>query len=174
MNAFFSLKVWIDAAVQIFYSVGAGFGVHLAYASYNKFNNNCYRDCLFTACINSFTSIFSGIVIFCYLGYMSNKHNKSIEQVAVDGPGLVFEVYPEAIATLPGSVGWSIVFFIMLITLGMDSAVSKLKLIIAYIIQREQIIFLIFLLLNKAPSTVNKRYLCTALSDIRMTIPNEK
>ena len=36
-------RVWVDAAIQIFYSVGAGFGVHLAYASYNKFNNNCYR-----------------------------------------------------------------------------------------------------------------------------------
>ena len=35
--------IWVDAAVQIFYSVGAGFGVHLAYASYNKFDNDCYR-----------------------------------------------------------------------------------------------------------------------------------
>ena len=36
-------QIWVEAAIQIFYSVGAGFGVHLAYASYNKFDNNCYR-----------------------------------------------------------------------------------------------------------------------------------
>ena len=44
LSALWDTPVWVDAAIQIFYSVGAGFGVHLAYASYNKFNNNCYRQ----------------------------------------------------------------------------------------------------------------------------------
>jgi len=34
------------------------------------------------------------------------------------GPGLVFVVYPEAIATMAGSTFWSLIFFFLLITLG--------------------------------------------------------
>jgi len=37
-------QVWTDAAIQVFFSIGVGFGVHLTYASFNKFNNNCYRS----------------------------------------------------------------------------------------------------------------------------------
>jgi len=124
------IQVWIDAAVQVFYSVGAGFGVHLAYASYNKFHNNCYRDCLVTSAVNSFTSLFSGFVIFTYLGYMAKTQGKNIENVADQGPGLVFEVYPQAVATLPGSQFWAILFFFMLIMLGMDSAMGGLECVI--------------------------------------------
>lgn len=45
----------------------------------------------------------------------------------VAGPGLVFIVYPEAIATMTGSVFWSIIFFLMLITLGLDSTFGGLE-----------------------------------------------
>ncbi|XKL68555.1 hypothetical protein PGB90_004046 [Kerria lacca] len=120
-------KVWIDAASQIFFSLGPGFGTLLALSSYNKFNNNCYRDAILTSCINCLTSFLAGFVIFSVLGYMAHIQNKSIADVGLEGPGLVFIVYPEAIARMTGSVFWAIIFFLMLITLGLDSTFGGLE-----------------------------------------------
>uniref|UniRef100_T1KFZ1 Transporter n=1 Tax=Tetranychus urticae TaxID=32264 RepID=T1KFZ1_TETUR len=131
--------VWTDAAVQVFYSIGVGFGVHLTYASFNKFNNNCYRDALLTACINSCTSFYSGFVIFIYLGYMAQGLQADISTVAKEGYGLVFQVYPEAISTLPLAKFWSILFFVMLVTLGLDSAMGGLEAVITGIIDEWKI-----------------------------------
>ncbi|KAJ8312336.1 LOW QUALITY PROTEIN: hypothetical protein KUTeg_009709 [Tegillarca granosa] len=124
------ITVWLDAAAQIFFSLGPGFGTLLALSSYNKFNNNCYFDAVITSIINCLTSVLAGFVVFSILGYMSYVQGRDIDKVAVEGPGLVFVVYPEAIASLDGSVFWSIIFFLMLITLGLDSTFGGLEAVI--------------------------------------------
>ncbi|RZC40284.1 sodium-dependent dopamine transporter-like [Asbolus verrucosus] len=121
-NAITSAEVWVDAATQVFFSLGPGFGVLLAYASYNKYHNNVYKDAILTSVINSATSFVAGFVIFSVLGYMAHAAGCSIQEVATEGPGLVFVVYPAAIATMPGSIFWALIFFMMLLTLGLDSS----------------------------------------------------
>uniref|UniRef100_A0A914LLD4 Transporter n=2 Tax=Meloidogyne incognita group TaxID=654580 RepID=A0A914LLD4_MELIC len=121
-------EVWTAAATQIFFSLGPGFGVLLALSSYNDFNNNCYRDALVTSLINCFTSFFSGFVIFSTLGYMSELTNKPVsEVVGEDESSLIFVVYPQAIAEMDYSPIWSLIFFFMLITLGIDSTFSGVE-----------------------------------------------
>ncbi|XP_007520620.1 sodium-dependent dopamine transporter [Erinaceus europaeus] len=120
-------SVWIDAATQICFSLGVGFGVLIAFSSYNQFTNNCYRDAIITTSVNSLTSFSSGFVVFSFLGYVAQKHRVPISAVATDGPGLIFIVYPEALATLPLSSAWAVVFFIMLLTLGIDSAMGGME-----------------------------------------------
>ena len=62
-------QVWLDAATQIFFSLGIGFGGVIAFASYNPKKQDCQRDSLIIALTNSGTSILASIVIFAILGY---------------------------------------------------------------------------------------------------------
>ncbi|UJR09278.1 hypothetical protein I4U23_013523 [Adineta vaga] len=126
-----NFSIWNAAATQIFFSLGPGFGVLIALSSYNKFHNNCYRDALITSTINCATSILSGFVVFATLGHMAFISKKTIEQVIEDkGSELVFIVYPHTIALMNWSTIWAILFFFMVITLGIDSTFGGLESII--------------------------------------------
>ncbi|KAM9327343.1 sodium- and chloride-dependent betaine transporter-like isoform 1-T2 [Pholidichthys leucotaenia] len=114
-------SVWVDAGTQVFFSYAVCQGVLTALGSYNKYNNNCYRDCLALCCLNSATSIFAGFVVFSVLGFMASSHGVSVDEVTAGGPGLAFIAYPQALSLLPGSNFWSVLFFFMLLLLGLDS-----------------------------------------------------
>nr|VZI10603.1 unnamed protein product [Spirometra erinaceieuropaei] len=116
-----SYTVWSDAGTQIFFSYAISIRSLPALGSFNDFHHNSFRDCFLFAGINTLASMLSGCVIFATLGYMSYTTGVSIHSVADSGPGLAFVAYPKALSTLPVSPLWSVLFFVMLFLLGLDS-----------------------------------------------------
>uniref|UniRef100_A0A8C5E5H3 Transporter n=1 Tax=Gouania willdenowi TaxID=441366 RepID=A0A8C5E5H3_GOUWI len=113
--------VWIDAGTQIFFSYAICLGAMTSLGSYNKYKYNCYRDCLLLGALNSGTSFVSGFAIFSVLGFMAQEQGVDIAAVAESGPGLAFIAYPKAVTMMPFPTVWAILFFIMLLLLGLDS-----------------------------------------------------
>uniref|UniRef100_A0A8C6E6I4 Solute carrier family 6 member 18 n=1 Tax=Moschus moschiferus TaxID=68415 RepID=A0A8C6E6I4_MOSMO len=62
-------RVWLDAATQIFFSLSLAFGGHIAFASYNPPRNDCRRDAVSIALVNSMTSLYASIAVFSILGF---------------------------------------------------------------------------------------------------------
>nr|XP_057931914.1 sodium-dependent neutral amino acid transporter B(0)AT2 isoform X1 [Doryrhamphus excisus] len=186
-------KVWREAATQVFFALGLGFGGVIAFSSYNKRDNNCHFDAVLVSFINFFTSVLATLVVFAVLGFKANimiskcvaLHSKKIVDLlgngieesvipkhinlshssslstadyhlminiikdvkeeqftqlgldscsiedelnkAVQGTGLAFIAFTEAMTHFPASPFWSVMFFLMLVNLGLGSMFGTIE-----------------------------------------------
>jgi len=117
-------QVWIDAGTQVFFSYSLCIGVLVSLGSFNTYNNNCLRDTVIIACVNSGTSFLAGFAIFSALGFMAKEQGVEVSDVAEKGPGLAFIAYPKEVLFLPLSQLWSCLFFIMIFLLGISTLLT--------------------------------------------------
>ena len=105
----------------------SAFGCLVAFASYNPFHGPILRDTLIVVVVDAITCIICGLCVFSTMGNLALEQGVSVDDVIADGPGLVFVVFPHALAKMPIPQLWSGLFFFMLILLGIDSQVSEKK-----------------------------------------------
>lgn len=134
-------QVWASATTQIFFSLGPGFGTHIGYASYVPKDTKFLRDGLCIGLINSATSVFAGFVVFSVLGHLAHVSGVPVSELALSGPGLAFIAYPTALALLPGAHVFAVLFFLMVISLAIDSQMGQLEVGISAFVERGWRIF---------------------------------
>ena len=123
-------KVWVYAAAQVFNSVGIAFGSLIAFASYQDFNGPILRNSLIVIVIDAITCILCGVCVFATLGSLAFSQGTTVDKVVTQGPGLVFVVFPHALSQLPLPQLWAVVFFAMLVCLGIDSQFAMVEVVI--------------------------------------------
>ncbi len=120
-------KLWGAAMSQIFFTLSLAFGIMIAYASYQHHTSDIAKSAVITSVTNSAVSIIAGFAVFSTLGYMSSQSGVPVSELAAEGPSLAFIVFPKALSLIPLAPVFAVLFFLMLITLGIDSAFSLVE-----------------------------------------------
>mmetsp|Transcript_3907 Transcript_3907/g.3322 ORF Transcript_3907/g.3322 Transcript_3907/m.3322 type:complete len:183 (-) Transcript_3907:82-630(-) len=61
------------------------------------------------------------------MGHMAEVANVPIEEIPLSGPELIFVAYPAALTLMPGANLWSIIFFVCMLFLGIDSQFALIE-----------------------------------------------
>lgn len=125
-DALWKPNVWYAAITQCFFSLSVCFGPIINYSSYNNFGHRVDRDVMIVTTLDTFTSLMAGCTIFGILGNLAHEmKTKDIAKVVRGGTGLAFISYPDALSrfTFVPQL-FSVLFFIMLLVLGIGSAVA--------------------------------------------------
>jgi len=132
LSKLLDLTVWREAYGQVFFSLSLAFGIMIAYAKYQspeeaEVNRNAWN----TSITNCSISFIAGFAVFTVIGYLATSTGMAIQDLNIGGPGLTFITYPTAIQLMPLAPLFGVLFFIMLLTLGIDSAFSLIEAVVA-------------------------------------------
>ncbi|XP_067651746.1 sodium- and chloride-dependent glycine transporter 2-like isoform X2 [Haliotis asinina] len=121
------LLVWLEALVQVFFSVGPAWGTIIVMASHNSFHSNLIRDAVVVTVIGELTSVFAGFVVFATVGFLAYSLQQPVADVVTSGPGFGFIVYPGAVSLLPFPQLWSVLFFTTVLMIVVDSTLAHVE-----------------------------------------------
>ncbi|MBN1554563.1 MAG: sodium-dependent transporter [Phycisphaerae bacterium] len=134
---------WRFAFGQVFFSMSLAFGVMVTYASFLHRKSDINNNAAIIGLGDLGTSFVAGIAVFATLGAMSVAGGKAVTEIIstqsgneTGTVGLAFMAFPYALAQLPHSAWFSLVFFFALITLGIDSAFSITESVLASIVDK--------------------------------------
>ena len=116
-------SLWVDAIGQVFYSLSIMMAIMFAYGSYLRDDANVAADVMIIAFSDMAVSVLSGVVMFSTMGGTG-----MLDSITDSGVATAFIVYPQAIVNLT-KISWlnavfGAIFYLMLITLAVDSAFS--------------------------------------------------
>eukprot|EP01006_Ploeotia_vitrea_P006376 TRINITY_DN12952_c0_g1_i1.p1 TRINITY_DN12952_c0_g1~~TRINITY_DN12952_c0_g1_i1.p1 ORF type:complete len:651 (+),score=56.33 TRINITY_DN12952_c0_g1_i1:69-2021(+) len=119
-------SIWAIACGQILFSLSPCCGAAISLASYSK-RDNMHNVNLIISTTNSGFSVMGGFVVFSVVGYMAQIEGATVEEIAKSGPELAFVVFPKALSTMPYPQLFSVIFFVMLFLLGVDSSLAWIE-----------------------------------------------
>ncbi len=124
--------VWVDAYGQIFFSLSIGFAIMVTYSSYLPRDADLTNSALIAGFGNSSFELLAGIGVFSAIGFMASTQGVPIGEVATEGVGLAFVVFPQIINTLPALRGlFGFLFFASLVLAGFTSLLSIVQTFVA-------------------------------------------
>ena len=118
-------QTFLDAIGQAFFSMSIGLGTMVTYASYFKSETDLRKTAVHVTIIDTLVAILAGIVIFPAV------FSAGIEPSA--GSKLVFITLPGIFATMPLSMVWSTLFFLLLAVAALTSVISLHEVVTVYV-----------------------------------------
>ena len=120
----------LDAIGQVFFSLSLGMGAILTYGSYLSSKENIPQSAFLISFVDVAIALLAGLIVIPAL-FVFNIQPEV-------GPGIIFITLPAIFNTIPGSIIWSSLFFLMLSFAALTSAVSLLEVVVAYLIDERK------------------------------------